>query len=127
MCYVFFYIIAGFLGILGLIILIYILIGKIDISLLISEAKPGCEASMSRFQLLIFTFVISSCLLIVICHPDTKLTDLKLDTSILSLLGISGGSYVISKGIQSARDTKMKELDSAQNKGQQQQGQQGQT
>ncbi len=46
-----------FVGALGLTIIIWIWIGKIDLSALLNEANG--QASMSRFQLLIFTFVIA--------------------------------------------------------------------
>lgn len=106
------YIIAVFLGLLGLAILYLILTGKVDLSRLISEpptpdGKPG-DASLSRFQFLIFTFVIAFSLLIVIAklgHFPDKIPD-----AIWGLLGISGGSYVISKGVQTGRDTKMADI-----------------
>ena len=106
------YIIAIFLGLLGLAILYLILIGKIDLSGLISEpttpeGKPG-DASLSRFQFLIFTFVIAFSLLIVIAKkgdfPST------IPDAIWALLGISGGSYVVSKGVQTNRDTTLAKL-----------------
>ena len=99
------YIIAVFLGMMGAAILFLILIGKIDLSRLISE--PDGEASMSRFQFLIFTFVIAFSLLFVIAKKGDFPT--QVPDAIWGLLGISGGSYVISKGIQSSRDTTMQQ------------------
>jgi glycerol uptake facilitator-like aquaporin len=95
------YIIAAFLGLLGAAILFLILTGKIDLSQLISE--PSGEASMSRFQFLIFTFVIAFSLLFVIARKGDFPS--QIPDAIWGLLGISGGSYVISKGIQTSRDT----------------------
>ena len=51
------FVLCAFIGLLGLTILVWIWQGKIDLSQLISE--PNGSASMSRFQLLIFTFVIA--------------------------------------------------------------------
>jgi hypothetical protein len=79
----------------GFLILAAIASGKIDISMLLSESGGG--ASMSRFQLLIFTFVIAlSFFLIVI--SSSKLPDVPPD--VLALLGISAATYGVSKGIQ---------------------------
>ena len=51
------YLVCGVVGLFALLVLWKILTGAINLDLLISE-KTG-EASMSRFQLLIFTFVIA--------------------------------------------------------------------
>jgi len=71
---------------------------------LISDANG--DASLSRFQFLVFTFVVAMSLfyLIVIKTPPDYPA---IPNQILALLGISGGSYVLSKGIQtgSATDT----------------------
>jgi hypothetical protein len=99
---VFTIIIAGFIGLLGLTILYLIWCNKINLSQLISESDG--TASMSRFQLLVFTFVISSGLFIITIQsgdfPEVK-------ESILKLLGISSGSYLGAKVIQSVKDTTM--------------------
>ncbi len=92
------YVIVVFIGVLGLLILFNIVAGRIDLRLLISE-KDG-SASLSRFQFLVFTFVIGMCLLILTIDAGEFP---KLDANILGLLGISGGSYVVSKGIQKAK------------------------
>jgi len=71
----------------------------IDLSRLISE--PNGDASLARFQFLVFTFVIALSLFLVIvgngqsapAFPD------KIPAGIFALLGISAGSYVVSKGI----------------------------
>lgn len=95
------WILTIFLGVLGGIILWLILIGKIDLAGLISE--PNGEASLSRFQFLVFTFVIALTLFYLIVNqvPPGYPT---IPSQILALLGISGGSYVVAKGIQSSRD-----------------------
>jgi hypothetical protein len=90
-------------GLLTLIFLFAFLIltaiasGKIDISSLLAENGGG--ASMSRFQLLIFTFVIAvSFFLVVVGGASLP----QVPGSVLALLGISAGTYGISKGIQAA-------------------------
>ena len=92
----------------GLMVLLYMAAGEIDLSMLLSEPK-GADAkgnqqygaSMSRFQLLIFTFVIAlSLLLIIIANGGTKFP--AIPSEILVLLGISASTYAVGKGIQSS-------------------------
>jgi len=80
----------------GFLILAAIASGKINISTLLSESGGG--ASMSRFQLLIFTFVIGLSFLLLVFHDPTKFPDPTPD--VLALLGISATTYAVSKGIQ---------------------------
>ncbi len=90
--------VAVFIGALEVAILWLIIKGRINLERLISE-KTG-EASLSRFQFLIFTFVVAMGLFLIIVNkgdfPD------EIPAGIIALLGISGGSYVISKGIQAS-------------------------
>ena len=95
------WILTIFLGLLGAVILWLILMGKIDLTHLISE--PNGEASLSRFQFLVFTFVIALSLFYLIVNHDPPGYP-AIPNQILGLLGISGGSYVVSKGIQTSRD-----------------------
>lgn len=84
--------------------------GELDLSQLLSNSP---RSSLSRFQFLLFTFVIAlSYLLLVITRLSAKdpttaelagLPDLS--PGVLQLLGISAGSYVVGKGIQKAADT----------------------
>lgn len=94
------YLVCGVVGLFALVILWLIAKGEINLDLLISE-KTG-EASMSRFQLLIFTFVIGlSFFMIVVAGAHTggaKLPDVP--GGVLGLLGISASSYTVSKAIQ---------------------------
>lgn len=91
----------GFLGLIGVAILYYVFTGRIDLSGLISE--PNGEASMSRFQLLIFTFVIAACLFLIVASKDPRPGFPEIiPQGILVLLGISSSSYLVSKGIQAS-------------------------
>lgn len=87
----------------GFFILAAIASGKIDISKLLTEDGGG--ASMSRFQLLIFTFVIGiSFFLVVLC--DCRLPEVP--DQVVTLLGISASTYGVSKGIQATAGLKGK-------------------
>src|SRR6266436_6232021 len=80
----------------GMVIIMAIIRGNIDLSGLLSEDG---KASMSRFQLLIFTFVIAlSIFLMVAAAKDPKFPEIP--TNVLTLLGISASTYGVSKGIQ---------------------------
>jgi hypothetical protein len=85
----------------GLMVLLYMGFGEIDLSKLLCEpkGKSECAASMSRFQLLIFTFVISlSLFLIIVANGATSFPTVP--SEILLLLGISASTYAVGKGIQ---------------------------
>jgi cytochrome b561 len=85
----------------GLSVLVYIANGKIDLTNLLSEVD-GKGASMSRFQLLIFTIVIAlSLFLVVASKMDFPAS---IPPEILTLLGISASTYAVSKGIQMSGD-----------------------
>lgn len=88
----------GFLAFLGIAILYYIFTYRIDLSRLISE--PNGDASMSRFQLLVFTFVIAASLFLITAAPYPPQFPKEIPNGILILLGISASSYLVSKGIQ---------------------------
>jgi hypothetical protein len=88
----------GFLGLIGVAILYNVFTGRIDLSGLISE--PTGDASMSRFQLLVFTFVIAASLFLIIASAAPPAFPKDIPSGILVLLGISSSSYLVSKGIQ---------------------------
>lgn len=74
--------------------------GRINLAYLLSEPvdKGGDgrpKASLSRFQFLIFTFVIAGLYLVLSLEAGTLI---EVPNGALILLGISGGSYLISKG-----------------------------
>jgi len=92
-----------------------ILSGKIDLTYLLAEPAgtppPGTDpneppgepkASISRFQFLIFTFVIAGVYLIL-CLESGRFVDIP--ENVILLLGVSGTSYAASKGIKAAADT----------------------
>lgn len=81
----------------GLLVLVAMATGKIDISTLLGEDQGG--ASMSRFQLLVFTFVIAFSLFILVSQGN-KFPEIP--SGVLTLLGISASTYGVSKGIQAS-------------------------
>ena len=87
----------------GFAVLVYIANGSIDLSGLLSETGDK-GASMSRFQLLIFTLVIALSLFLVVVS-NMKFPD-SIPPEILTLLGISASTYAVSKGIQASADQK---------------------
>ena len=86
-----------FADVFAFLILAAIASGKIDIGTLLSESGGG--ASISRFQLLIFTFVVAISFFLVVVHTDGLPN---VPGTVLVLLGISAGTYGVSKGIQAA-------------------------
>lgn len=69
--------------------------GDIDIRNMLEEPDSN-KASLSRFQFLIFTFVVAGLFLLLSIESGTFVA---VPNSVLMLLGISAGSYVVSKGI----------------------------
>lgn len=90
-----------FLGLLGGTIIWFIWNNKINLGSLLSEANG--DASLSRFQLLIFTFVIAfSFFYLVEKNPNHEFPNIP--EGVLTLLGISASTYAIGKGISYSRD-----------------------
>ena len=99
----------GFIALLGVTVLVYIWTGRINLSRLLSE--PNGDASMSRFQLLVFTFIIAASFFLVVASPNPpKLPDV-VPQGVLLLLGISSSSYLVSKSIQFSREEGVSEKD----------------
>ena len=104
------WVIVAFVAIFGLLIIYQVLRGKIDLSGLLSEltsptpaSPPGLpapttpsKASLSRLQLLLFTFIVVG-LYLTLSLEAGALVDIP--NQVLGLLGISSGSYIVSKGI----------------------------
>jgi hypothetical protein len=59
----------------------------------------GPKASLSRFQFLIFTFVIAGLYLLLCIEAGTLI---EIPGNVLALLGISGGTYVVSKTVSAS-------------------------
>jgi len=100
--YLYLSIAAGYTALLlvflyGVIVLYEMINGSVDVAELIGESGGG--ASMSRFQLLIFTFVIALGIIFLL-GKDGKFPDL--NANILALVGISASTYAVSKGIQAS-------------------------
>lgn len=103
-------------GIISLILLLFAFVilwkiytGAISLDGLLAEVPAAgktvdsSKASLSRFQFLIFTFVVAGLFLLLSVESGTFVT---IPDSVLGLLGISAGSYAISKGIGNAKDPK---------------------
>ncbi|HVV65103.1 MAG TPA: hypothetical protein VHC42_06525 [Rhizomicrobium sp.] len=73
--------------------------GRIDLSQMLHE-PDSTKASLSRFQFLLFTFVIAGLVLLLSVESGALV---RIPDSVLALLGISAGSYAISKGITANR------------------------
>lgn len=116
--YVLEWVLVVFVALVGLIILYKMLTDKIDLSSVLNEMTPApsqnaapaagaiaaapaapvvSKASLSRLQLLLFTFVIAG-LYLALSLAAQHMVDIP--NQALGLLGISGGSFVVSKGIQ---------------------------
>jgi uncharacterized membrane protein len=92
------YIIVILVFFFGLVVLIAMATNRIDVSGLLCEPNEN-KASMSRFQLLIFTFVIAFSLVLIILASGPQLKFPDVPSGILLLLGISASTYAVSKGI----------------------------
>ena len=99
----------------ALVIIWKLITDKIDLRWLLAEPagpiqagahpdEPGTQpkASISRFQFLIFTFVIAGVYL-VLCLESGRFVEIP--ENVILLLGVSGTSYAASKGIKAAADT----------------------
>jgi hypothetical protein len=109
------WVLVVFIALVALIILYKMLLDKINLSTVLNEmtpvGSPGApapggatpatayqpKASLSRLQLLIFTFVIAGLYLALSLQAGQLVP---IPNGVLGLLGISGGSFVVSKGIQ---------------------------
>lgn len=97
------FVICGFIGLLAGTILWFIWKGKIDLTKILSEANG--DASMSRLQLLVFTFVVAVSLFYLVEKGNGgKFAFPEIPTGVLTLLGISASTYAVGKGISYSRD-----------------------
>ncbi len=117
-------------GSIALVIVIFALVvawkllsGQIDLKYLLAEPAgpppPGTDpneppgepkASISRFQFLIFTFVIAGVYL-VLCLESGQFVEIP--QNVILLLGVSGTSYAASKGIKAAADTSQRNAEAS--------------
>ena len=72
---------------------------KGDINLMYLIAGADGDASLSRFQFLVFTFVIALGLFLIVLSQQPSPAFPPIPGGILALLGISGASYVTSKAV----------------------------
>jgi hypothetical protein len=90
----------AFVVLLGSAVIWLVYTGKIDLRWMISD--KDYDASMGRFQILIFTFVVALAFLYVLTARGTAADLPDVPTSVLLMLGISGSAYLGSKGIDGA-------------------------
>ncbi len=97
--------IAAIIAALATTVVASIWTGKIDLAYLLSEAASGPnelpKASLSRFQALVFTFVIAG-LYMILCLKEQKL--LEITQGPLILLGITSATYLGGKAISAQKD-----------------------
>jgi|SoiMethySBSTD1v2_1073268.scaffolds.fasta_scaffold64830_3 hypothetical protein len=72
---------------------------KGDINLMYLVAGADGDASLARFQFLVFTFVIALGLFLIILSSSPPTFPKEISGGILALLGISSGSYVTAKAV----------------------------
>jgi hypothetical protein len=87
------------------VVLMKMFTNEIDLRYLVSEENG--QASLSRFQFLFFTFVIAAGYFVVILAnlPMGGLSMPEIPPGVLGLIGISGGSYIVAKGIQKSSES----------------------
>jgi hypothetical protein len=100
------YVVCVFIGLLAARILWLVWTDKIDLSALLCETNG--DASMSRFQLLIFTFVIAVSLFYLV---EKNGFFPWISDGVLALLGISATTYAVGKGISYSRDEGVTSVD----------------
>ena len=87
---------------LAAIVLMRMATGAIDLTMLLSERNG--DASISRFQLLVFTYVIGLTLFwVTIARTPPAFPEIT--GGLLSLMGISASTYAVSKGLQTSAET----------------------
>lgn len=95
--FVLFSIAAFVIGALAVIVVIWMATNKIDLKYLIAD-EAG-DASMTRFQLLLFTFIVAVGLVKALAAKDGFP---EIPNSILVLIGVSGSTYAVGKAVNSS-------------------------
>ena len=91
------WVVVVFVAALAATILYKIWMDQIKLNMLLGNDQDG-DASMSRFQLLIFTIVVALSFFYLVTAPSAEgLPDVP--GSVLTMLGISGSAYLVAKGI----------------------------
>lgn len=98
------YVLLFLLLVLGLQVCIHVATGKINLEFLISDAEG--DASMGRFQLLVFTFVVALSFFLVVLDKKS-IPDIP--ASVLTLLGISASTFAVSKSVDASGKTETEE------------------
>jgi hypothetical protein len=88
------YVVAAFLALLQVLLIWKMANNTINLKFLIADDSG--DASLSRFQLLLFTFVISAGILYLTVKGDGFP---RIDQGVLILLGISSASYALGKSL----------------------------
>ena len=106
------YVVCGIVALFGILLIWKIATNQIDLTHLLSDDDGW--ASTSRFQLVIFTFVIAlSFFLVVVSNIKVRQYENKAESvpgfpdvpgGVLSLLGISASSYLVSRGISASQN-----------------------
>ena len=103
------YLVCAIVALFGGLLIWKIATNQIDLTMLLSDDNR--KASTSRFQLVIFTFVVAfSFFLVVVSNVKLRQNGSSTDTEglpdvpggVLALLGISASSYLVSRGIQAS-------------------------
>src|SRR6266508_6324857 len=92
------------------VVLWFIISGTIKLEGLIAELDPANpetfgKASLSRFQFLIFTFVVAGLFLLLSIETGAFV---KMPGDVLGLIGISGGTFIVSKAMSNQAASKNK-------------------
>jgi glycerol uptake facilitator-like aquaporin len=103
------WIVTILVGFIGAAVVVQIARGKIDLTHLLVEPTTG-KASISRLQFLIFTFVIALSLFLVIVADGTPAFPAEIPVGILALLGISGGTFAVAKGVDANRSVESQRM-----------------
>ena len=86
--------------------------------LLAEPPVPGqtgrAKASLSRLQFLIFTFVIAGLYLLLCIEAGTLI---EIPGNVLALLGISGGTYVVSKTVTASEQNRKQQATGSRTRG----------
>jgi uncharacterized Tic20 family protein len=106
------YVVCGIVALFGILLIWKIAKNEIDLTHLLSDDDGW--ASTSRFQLVIFTFVVAlSFFLVVVSNVKVRQYGDKAESvpgfpdvpgGVLSLLGISASSYLVSRGISASQN-----------------------